>query len=157
MNNTPNSSTLHAEIIKFKKGSIRRKIIEILAKYPDGLTLEQMISQSGLSYKQFMGCKTKIAYFSNLKVLHIDDIYKLEYINPTPDKSDPSPDNDNNNDLASINSSYKLLSPDYINRLKALPEIDKQDVLEMLKKAYYYQKSAINLIEANELISSINK
>lgn len=64
-----------------------------------------------------------------------------------------------NNQSSSVISSFKekkSLPNGYIERIRRLPEHDRIDTYDMIKKSIYYQKSAVALMEANETIIQLN-
>lgn len=54
-------------------------------------------------------------------------------------------------------SDLPLIPKSYIKKIALLSESEKHDVLDMLKKAYYYQKTAMTLIEANDKIKQLSE
>lgn len=137
----------HQEMVN-KASNHRDNLLRILERYPDGIKMEDLINESGFDHQQIYNI-THALRKKGYRVLSTNGIYKL-YENDSneviiPKKPKPSP----KSPALPFNSS--LIPPEYMGMFNNLPDNDKVDCIDMLKKALYYRSSAIALIESNQL------
>jgi biotin operon repressor len=143
------------------------KLISILKNNPNGIsikTIKNELKTSGNKlYTMIFNLKKKgfqiESIGGNYITTHVPD--SIEYDN-IPDSYDNIPKKklatiipNSNNSLLNENTNIPSLKK-HIERIANLPEQDRIDFYDMIKKSIYYQKSSIALIEANEAIIQLN-
>ena len=145
------SNNGHTKIRNFEK------LISILKNNPNGISTKTIMKNLGLKknslYSMIYALREK-----GFKITTKDGNYIIRHISDLDRVSENKPATiipNSNNSLLNKNTNNPSLKK-YIERIANLPNHDRIDVYDMIKKSIYYQKSAIALIEANEEIVQLN-
>lgn len=134
----------------------REKVVELLKQYPDGLESKEIIEKLGITISALYTA----VYMTNKKdscfrITNFNLRYKLKSKNKNHIVNTNSLQKTSNNLLKPDLFKPDLLKPELLKKLKLMQSSDVNDVLDMLKKSYFYKKSAEALVEANEFANII--
>jgi biotin operon repressor len=136
------------------------KLISLLKNNTNGISIKTIKNELKISgnklYMMIFNLKKKgfqiESIGGNYITTHVPD--SIEYDNIPKNKPATIIPNSNNS-LLNENTNIPSLKK-HIERIANLPEQDRIDFYDMIKKSIYYQKSSIALIEANEAIIQLN-
>jgi len=124
----------------------------LLKQYPDGLESKEITEKLNITlsalYSAVHRTNKKDSCF---KITNFNFRYKLKAKNKNHVVNTDQTLQKTNNILLKSDLTKSELS----KKLKLLQSSDVNDVLDMLKKSYFYKKSAEALIEANEFVDMI--
>jgi biotin operon repressor len=157
--NKPFLTSLSVNENDLQKESISYNIRQILIDNPKGVSTESISEMLNASMQSIYNA---IYYLrtNGYKILQRNGIYYLEsapnIINNeiTAEKSEDS--NKSKQLQNNVKFSFSNINNSTIDKIRKLPEQDRIDVYDMLKKSLYYQKSAMALMEANEVILQLH-
>jgi hypothetical protein len=140
-----------------QKESIGDNIKQLLIDNPEGVS---SINISKIFNANMQSIYNAIYYLRNngYKILQTNGIYYLKSAPEIIDNEITIVKNKDSNEPKPLQKVINLSNIDNstIDKIRKLPEQDRIDVYDMLKKSLYYQKSATALIEANETIIRLN-
>lgn len=125
-------------------------IINLLKMYPDGVHTNEIINKTKLENQKLYNVIYSIRKKGH-NIICNKGVYKL--INePNKDISDNTEKRiiKHNNNI-NLQFDTSLIQNEYIDAFNNLPDTDKIDCIDMLKKSLYYKKSALALIESNQI------
>lgn len=124
------------------------KLLQILKKHPDGIHVESLIKKTNLDkstiYTSIYALKRK-----KYNIIMTEHGYKIIKQNKSNNEIIIPPIN--NKTLPQLDFKNSLIPPEYKELFNNLPDNDKIDCINMLKKSMYHFKTAIALIEANQI------
>jgi hypothetical protein len=127
-----------------------QRIVQLLESHPDGLPTGEILTMLNLSKSAlYTSVHAENHKGRPYRILNINQRYKLipkkGSANSTlPAVIDPSP--------KQLLPAGFTLSNETLRKMKALPETDREDMFDMLKKSHFYKRSAEVLLEANEAV-----
>lgn len=129
------------------------RIFELLEKNPEGIKITDLMNELNLKKQSIYG-SIYLLRRKGYKIKTKFDKYKL--INSEPknkiDKTSQYNFEYKNNEVQQRKSNNNGLIPtEYLKDFENLPENDKLECINLLKKSLYYKKSALSLLESNQM------
>lgn len=147
---------------KIIKGSTASGIINLLNKCPDGLScidLQNKLKKTKTSIYSAIYMLRKNGY----RITQFGEMYSFQN-NPNENKSEYTPQhhyqykNDEIKQIIPLNKlNNELIPKEYYKSFENLPDNDKLECINFLKKSIYYRKSALAIIESNQLALELCK
>jgi biotin operon repressor len=145
------------------KNNISYLLNDMLINNPDGITADEISKTLNSSMQSIYNAIYYLRKIGN-DIYRKNDKYYLNSATKNTAMKNIAMKNTaiKNNDiykpklLQNDNINFSKIDNSTIDKIRKLPEQDRHDVYDMLKKSLYYQKSATALIEANETIIRLN-
>jgi biotin operon repressor len=157
--NRPVLNSLSDNKYNLQTESISNNIKKLLIDNPEGVSSENI---SSILKANMQSIYNAIYYLrsNGYKILQNNSIYYLESAPKILDNEITAIQNEDSNKPKQLQNNSKFnfsnINNSTIDKIRKLPEQDRIDVYDMLKKSLYYQKSATALMEANEVIIQLH-
>lgn len=131
-------------------------VLNVLKANPDGISAQSIAKELNIIVKKVYSPINEIR-----KKYHVKfdgDVYILGHKLENEIKKEPSLLPPRVNQLSENNNqvtNFDIIPRSYLPLVENLGETDKRDIADMLKKAYYYRKSAMALIEAANITAKM--
>ena len=137
--------------MKEKAQEFQIRLANLLSVHPQGISINEICEKFECE-KQYVYNVSYSMRKKGINIISNNGIYRLIHGTPkeTP-KSNSTIYEPQSQPPALIQTKSQIIPPEYSDMFNRLPDSDKIDCIDMLKKSLYYKKSALALIESNQI------